>query len=174
MTIDTQFRYLSFGDFRLDCRSGELRKSKRELRLQPQPPKLSCWRPAGGRSSPARRSRRRSGARTPSSTSSTASISPSNRSGTRSATTRRSLATSRPFPGWAIGSSRARKSSRATSDPRTPFLRNVPASQAGAGGLRTRLRLRPWLRLSRPGPRQPRFTSIDSALRPARSRERSL
>jgi WD40 repeat protein/DNA-binding winged helix-turn-helix (wHTH) protein len=40
MTTDPQSRYLAFGDFRLDCRSGELRKSKREIRLQPQPAKL--------------------------------------------------------------------------------------------------------------------------------------
>ncbi len=40
MTTDTPPRYLSFGDFRLDCRSGELRKGKREIRLQPQPAKL--------------------------------------------------------------------------------------------------------------------------------------
>jgi DNA-binding response OmpR family regulator len=40
MTTDSQPRVLSFGDFRLDCRSGELRKGKREIRLQPQPAKL--------------------------------------------------------------------------------------------------------------------------------------
>ncbi len=40
MTTDPQSRYLSFGDFRLDCRSGELRKGRREIRLQPQPAKL--------------------------------------------------------------------------------------------------------------------------------------
>jgi len=40
MATDSQPRVLSFGDFRLDCRSGELRKSKREIRLQPQPAKL--------------------------------------------------------------------------------------------------------------------------------------
>ncbi len=40
MTTDTQAQYLSFGDFRLDCRSGELRKNGREIRLQPQPAKL--------------------------------------------------------------------------------------------------------------------------------------
>jgi len=40
MASDSQSRYLLFGDFRLDCRSGELRKGKREIRLQPQPAKL--------------------------------------------------------------------------------------------------------------------------------------
>ena len=40
MTTDAQSRYRSFGEFRLDCLSGELRKSKREIRLQPQPAKL--------------------------------------------------------------------------------------------------------------------------------------
>jgi DNA-binding winged helix-turn-helix (wHTH) protein len=31
---------ISFGDYELDCRSGELWKGKREIRLQPQPAKL--------------------------------------------------------------------------------------------------------------------------------------
>lgn len=40
MTTETEARYLSFEGFRLDCRSGELRRNQREIKLQPQPAKL--------------------------------------------------------------------------------------------------------------------------------------
>jgi DNA-binding winged helix-turn-helix (wHTH) protein len=40
MTTDPQSRYLSFGDFRLNCVSGGLQRSGREIKLQPQPAKL--------------------------------------------------------------------------------------------------------------------------------------